>query len=539
VTAQELLDALRRHWRIPFVALVVGAIAIVGVLVTTKAPAPRYQSAAHLSIADGDIGLPLALRGSIGRQAQVATRPDVVADAKKRAGVPSDTLATVTSSVTSTESGNNVTTTMNIIVETPSKELGPVLANSAAEAFIEFRRQAQLPELERRQAALLVQIAQVEERFNQLPPGPPPVDTRSGETPPPQDLESTQRVALQKTLDNMRTAYGGLVALQASADGGAGLLNIDDPTTLTAGNGAAGPVTLLAGLALLLGLGGAALAATLDTSLHGAGDAATVLGAPILGRVPGRPHSRRNGAPVILHSGSDRAAFRALAGTLKASGAATRRLLITSPTYCEDLPAVGANLAAGLAQLGLGVVLVGTDPDQVWAFRGLGLEDTIGYGELVGEIGTVELNGRLRRSLQRVPELPNLWILGPGAQKGPTRVHAVNRLLSSIEEENLGIDVTVVLGPPLLEAPDAPILANEVGSVLWALDINDTSRDEAEEAARQLGLTQATAVGVAVVSSKRSKTDPDRSASSQRGPRHRRSDGRRRPVLSGGPPAGA
>jgi capsular polysaccharide biosynthesis protein len=537
VTAQELLDALRRHWRIPFVALVVGAIAIVGVLVTTKAPAPRYQSAAHLSVADSDIGLPLALRGNVGRQAQVATRPDVVADAMKRAGVPADTVATVTSSATFTESGTNVVGTVNIIVETSSRDLAPVLANAAAEAFIEFRRQAQLPELERRQAELLRQIAQVEDRYNQLPPAPPPVDLRSGEVPPPQDLESSQRAALQKTLDNMRTSYGGLVALQASADGGAAILNIDDPSTLSAGNGAVGPVALLAGLALLVGLGGAALAATLDTSLHGAGDAAMVLGAPILGRVPARARSRRNGAPVILHSGSDRAAFRALAGTLKASGAATRRLLITSPTYCEDLPAVGANLAAGLAQLGLGVALVGTDPDQVWAFRGLGLEDTIGFGELVGEVGTVELNGRLRRSLQRVPDLPNLWILGPGAQKGPTRVHAVNRLLSSIEEENLGIDVTIVLGPPLLEAPDAPILANEVGSVLWALDINDISRDEAEEAARQLGLTQAIAVGVVVVSGKRTKPDPDRSPS--RGPRHRRSDGRRRPVLSGGPPAGA
>jgi Mrp family chromosome partitioning ATPase len=75
-------------------------------------------------------------------------------------------------------------------------------------------------------------------------------------------------------------------------------------------------------------------------------------------------------------------------------------------------------------------------------------------------------------------------------------MQAVSGLLAALESEQLGIDVAIVVGRPFLDDSDASILASEVGAVLWAFDPQETSREDAEEAARRLELARADAVGI-------------------------------------------
>jgi Mrp family chromosome partitioning ATPase len=63
----------------------------------------------------------------------------------------------------------------------------------------------------------------------------------------------------------------------------------------------------------------------------------------------------------------------------------------------------------------------------------------------------------------------------------------------------MGVDVTVIAGPPFLEAADATIIAWATRSVMWAIAPGETTRADARAAIARLELAGVTSFGVVMV----------------------------------------
>ncbi len=70
-------------------------------------------------------------------------------------------------------------------------------------------------------------------------------------------------------------------------------------------------------------------------------------------------------------------------------------------------------------------------------------------------------------------------------------------LLEAISE--MGVDVTVIAGPPFLEAADATIIAWATRSVMWAISPGEITRADARAATARLELAGVSSFGVVMV----------------------------------------
>jgi len=222
-------------------------------------------------------------------------------------------------------------------------------------------------------------------------------------------------------------------------------------------------------LAVLFGVGAAALADLLADRVATSAEAESLTGLPVLGALP----STREAEPALscLHrpSSSLAEAARMLAVNVRHVGAG-RVLLVTSPGASEGKTTVAVNLAVALARGGQRVVLVEGN------LRAPALQRLWPGGE---GLTRYLINGDpLTAALQSGP-VENLSVLTVGARTlPPPELLESSRLSRLLEELRAQCDLVVFDGPGVLATADARLLAARAEATLLVAQANATPRSE-------------------------------------------------------------
>jgi succinoglycan biosynthesis transport protein ExoP len=234
-------------------------------------------------------------------------------------------------------------------------------------------------------------------------------------------------------------------------------------------------LSILAGIigGLILGLGTAFLAQTLDPRLRRESQLRDLFRLPILARVPDRKALSRGGpVPPGSMPVDTSEAFRTLRATLAATlGDGSHSILVTSSAAGEGKTTTALNLAYAFASAGYDTILIEADLRRPTIAKAIGARPIEGLGSvLVGQ-------SRLEDALFTVPEIsPSLdFLLADGG--GMTAVDALS--LPAVQELQKSAkalaDFVIIDSPPLTEVVDALALAQQVDAVLMVARLG-TSR---------------------------------------------------------------
>ncbi len=243
---------------------------------------------------------------------------------------------------------------------------------------------------------------------------------------------------------------------------------------------------LLIGLAL--GIGGAVLRDTLDTTVKTPAEAKELSGAPVLGIVPEDPHAKEN--PLLLSTSEDKSgraeSYRQVRTNLQFLGVdkATRTLVITSAIPEEGKTTTACNIAIAVAESGLRVILVEADLRRPRIAEYLGIEGAVGITSVLLAQATVadviQTWGR-----QRLQVLPS----GP-IPPNPSELLGSRQMSELITKLSSASDIVILDAPPLLPVTDAAVLASRCDGALIVARYGHTRRDQlaaASEALRKVG----------------------------------------------------
>ncbi|MGH9026052.1 MAG: hypothetical protein ACRDWD_08045 [Acidimicrobiia bacterium] len=528
----DILAAIRRRWRIVLVCVLLAAVAAgvfvftreqsvdpttfrstVNVIVPSSEPLAPSEDGRQSSPVSAN-GLPFELqRGQEG----LALSPPVRTQALERSGLPPNDP-----SVSFSVSLNDEAGLMALSATTRDLETSRTLAENYGLAYREARRRIVYQDLLQQQRSRRDRLQELQTRlrainrdlsarFGPLPqvvPAPPDGESFPAVELPPGviDLATTQqfyeRAALTQSLfeGNIK-----LTDLSIETDKPSPFAAILDPaSTARLVDETPSPVVpsaVIVAAGLVLGLALALVRDRLDPSVRSAKVAAAALSAPVLATVP--PPKRLEELAVLERPRSERSeAFRTLAATCVATDRLPKAIVVSTPRG-DTLDDVAANFAAALASLGLKVALVATSPDQSWFARLFGEpedggEDPVTLPELLTEAHEHRLNGKVTRRLPLTDFTPNLLLVPPGPVDDlALPLDGLPPLLRALDDA--GVDVTVIAGPPLLDDSNATIVAWATGTVLWAVQVDRLTQDEASEAAARLELTGVTSFGVVVV----------------------------------------
>lgn len=273
---------------------------------------------------------------------------------------------------------------------------------------------------------------------------------------------------------------------------------------------------------LLVGLGLMFSRAALGRTLTAGEEVREVLGAPVLARVPGNAAAATR---PLERGATDQAAeaFRRLRNNLHwlDDDEACRTLMLTSALPGEGVPAVSANLALALADVGHRVVLVCAD------LRNGEVSDLLG---MAGDAGMTDvLTGRKQVGavLQEYGDR-GLWVVpsGPGSAD-PGDLIASRRTRDLVDKLRGDFDFVLVAVSPLLSVADASAVAGHTDGVLLVVAHGRARPEQERQAGEVLDLARARLLGVVMTGSRGSAADPGPEVNPPRGAGPRGTEGRR------------
>jgi capsular exopolysaccharide synthesis family protein len=246
-------------------------------------------------------------------------------------------------------------------------------------------------------------------------------------------------------------------------------------------------VSLLVGL--VLGVTLAFVMESLDTSIKSAEDVERVIAAPALAVIPlarlsrlgmggdrSQPQNIGVVESIVLRQPTSFLAesFHTLRTAVLLSSAPRppQALLVTSSQPGEGKTATSINLALGLAQRGVPVVVVDTDMRRPGISRALALSENG-----AGLSGLLSGAHNLDKALRQFKPLPNLWVL-PAGPKPPNPADLLSSpAMEKVLEELRGRFEHLVLdSAPLLLVTDPTILSRLVDGVVLVVESGVTAR---------------------------------------------------------------
>jgi len=248
---------------------------------------------------------------------------------------------------------------------------------------------------------------------------------------------------------------------------------------------------LLVGLAV--GVGGAVLRETLDTSVKNPEQAEELVGAPMLGAIGFDPDAAKHRLVVHTSPNSSRSeAFRQMRTNLQFVDIEheLRSVVITSSIPGEGKSTTACNLAISLAQAGVRTVLLEGDLRRPRVAEYMGLEGAVGLTSVL--LGRVPLEDALQPwgdgTLQILPSgaLPP----NPSELLGSAGMEEVLRELEGVA------DIVLIDAPPLLPVTDAAVLGSMTSGLLMLVRSNRTSREQVKRAAATAHGVGATCLGL-------------------------------------------
>jgi non-specific protein-tyrosine kinase len=221
-------------------------------------------------------------------------------------------------------------------------------------------------------------------------------------------------------------------------------------------------IGLLAGA--VVGMSGAVLRHSLDTTVRSAGDVRRRLGLTTVCALP-KPHRRRTytGTPAGTTQRDEAVSQLRTRLRFSSKGCMPSSLLVTSSLHGEGRTETAIDLATNVARTGRRVVLVEGDLRRPRLADALGLRKTVGLTDVVtGEV-------RLDDALQSCEAGP-IRVLASGAPPpdpgSMLSSRYMTQLLRTLEAD---ADLVVVDSPPLLPFADASILASETEGLLFVI----------------------------------------------------------------------
>ena len=267
-------------------------------------------------------------------------------------------------------------------------------------------------------------------------------------------------------------------------------------------------VGLLVGL--ILGVTLAFVQESLDTSVKSAEDVERLISAPALAVIPlARSSWRRLGGDrsqpqdggvesiVLRHPTSSLAeSYRTLRTSILLSTAPRppQSLLVTSAQPREGKTSTSLNLAVGLAQRGVPVVIVDADMRRPGVSKALGLaENGAGLSSLLSGAHSLD------EVLRQFEAVPNLWVLPAGPQPpNPADLLASPTMEKVLQELRGRFKHLVLDSAPLLLVTDATILSRLVDGVVLVVESGVTARRALVRAHRILGSAGGRILGTVV-----------------------------------------
>ncbi len=267
-------------------------------------------------------------------------------------------------------------------------------------------------------------------------------------------------------------------------------------------------------LGLILGVGLAFLREALETSLRSAEEIASILGIPMLARIPRPTRRLRRGGQLAMLTGvdgPDAEIYRILRINLEIAnidrGAST--ILVTSALEGEGKSTTIANLAVALAAAGRRIVLVDLDLRHSRLHQIFGLDGSEGVSQIL--LGTSSVDDVIQTV--EVPGAPPFDGdgYGPGRRPGKLEIVTagiapanVGELVASsaipgfFEELTERADLVLIDTPPLLPVGDAISLSAGADSLFLVTHLTMLKRPTVRELRRVLNNCPTTKLGFAL-----------------------------------------
>jgi hypothetical protein len=532
---KEVRASLRRHWLVALIILLLLPVVMVVYLVgrDVERPPARFTTSADVLIPARDTETggppedvpPVLLQG----QEELVQSPETQDEALQRAQVDPEQE----SDITLAGNLNDDQSIMTLVVSGPEPEVVNEVIDGYIVAYQNGRRRSVLEaaaELQDIQVKVIDTLtarlddieAELGRRGLALPPRVPdgdPVALVPG-TSTESGLLLYERNAVLNEIQRRQVGYS-LSATEATAPGTFTTVVQRRSTARTTPPPPSPLIPLLEilGIGLALALAVPFVLDRLDPTITEARAAPGALRAGLLGTIPFLP--KRLHRQLAPPGSTWEHAFRSLAATSLSTDRLPRALMVTSPTgSTQDV--VAANFAAGLAELGVSVALIGTVPGQEWFLDNAEDADTEleGLEARTAPFGSEPRAGATATAVRTFPDLladaeagrlvgdirprlatrgiENLVVVPPGpAGSELLSLDGLPPLLEALSSS--GIDICVLAGPALLEDPNATIMAWSTRHVLWAIEIGQVNKNDAQLAADRIELAGVTPFGLALV----------------------------------------
>ena len=490
----DYLGVLRRRYLVILAALVMTPIVVV---IVSLAQTSKYQASSDVLIGGANYaalvnGLtPPANDGertastlaSLARVPEVARRVLAAAKFQDRR-TPEEFLNQ--SSVAST-TGADI---LRFTVTDPNRAIAERLATTYAEVFTKFRRDLDNRAISEASAGIDAELAKLGARGARGTPAYKDLVAKRQQLTTLAALQTNSAVVVQPAVEATKT-----------------------------GPQPARNVILGLGLGVILAIGLAYLAESLDTRVRSVDDLERWLGASVLGRVP-LPRSRAEVLPMIaLPNGRDAEAFRMLRTSFDFVNLNhnAHSVLVTSSIGDEGKSVVSANLAGALARAQRRVILCDLDA------RKPSIADMFGLGGLPGIADVVLRRTDLEEALVPVSLSPGEAGNGVGASESLLRVLTLGSARPPAPGEFVGspqvqavikrleemADFVIIDGPPLLVVSDALTVAQHVDAMIVVARTDRISRSVARETRRVLSRTSTPLLGLVTTGPRQAMGTPN------------------------------
>lgn len=247
---------------------------------------------------------------------------------------------------------------------------------------------------------------------------------------------------------------------------------------------------LLAGLGI--GIGGAALRETLDTTVGDPEEVTSLVSRPVLAAVPADSSASKHPLALLQQPHGPRAeAYRQLRTNFQfvAVDKRPRSLVVTSSRAGEGKTHTAVNLAVAFVQAGMRVLIIDADLRKPRVASVLGLEGAVGLTNvLTGRVTIVD-------ALQAWGDGQLLVLPAGEAPPNPSELLASKAMAALLAQAENGFDMVILDSAPLLPVADTAALTTIAGGTLLVVRHGVTRREQIRGAVELLTPLQARLLG--------------------------------------------